>query len=253
MEWIYVVSAVASSLAAVLAWAAKLWWGREFAAAKDEIIKAKDAQIEMLTREIESLRELTPMKIREYFLSVREQMEEYNDLLQNQLSEAQKELNRKQAEIDHLRMKGDKNLEAIERLETEKAEISSAVAKLQEELSELQKKHESGDVIVYRIPKINYQMFENINTSFKELSNYLSKDISKEMTNFSKIILENYDIMQQQEEFLKYVQQIRNSMAHSALLALEEGENKDDVDDSDDNDETDDDANNDIQPNPALS
>jgi len=46
---------VASALAAVLAWAAKLWWSKEYAAAKDEIISAKEAQIELLKNEIETL------------------------------------------------------------------------------------------------------------------------------------------------------------------------------------------------------
>ena len=68
MEWIYPVAALLSAIAAVLAWAAKLWWGKEYGAAKDEIIKAKEAQIDTLNREIQNLRELTPMKIREYFL-----------------------------------------------------------------------------------------------------------------------------------------------------------------------------------------
>jgi len=34
MEWIYALSAIACALAAVLAWAAKLWWGKEYAASK---------------------------------------------------------------------------------------------------------------------------------------------------------------------------------------------------------------------------
>lgn len=69
------MSALASAVAAVLAWAAKLRWSKEYAAAKDEVIRAKDAQIELLRNGIENLRSLTPMKIREYFLSVKKQLE----------------------------------------------------------------------------------------------------------------------------------------------------------------------------------
>jgi hypothetical protein len=57
---IYAIAALASSLAAVLAWAAKLWWAKEFAAAKDETIHAKEAQIELLKLEVQNLPELTP-------------------------------------------------------------------------------------------------------------------------------------------------------------------------------------------------
>jgi predicted nucleic acid-binding Zn-ribbon protein len=100
--WVYAISALASALAAVLAWAAKLWWAKEYSAAKDEIIKAKDAQIETLKNEIQNLRELTPMKIREYFLSVKEQLEEYNDKLQGELKTAYEEIEKKDSEISQL-------------------------------------------------------------------------------------------------------------------------------------------------------
>jgi hypothetical protein len=77
MDWLTAFAAAASAIAAILAWIAKILWSREYASAKDETIKAKDAQIQLLEREIVSLKEMTPMKIREYFLSVREQLEEY--------------------------------------------------------------------------------------------------------------------------------------------------------------------------------
>lgn len=99
MLWVYAISALASALAAVLAWASKLWWAKEYSAAKDETIKAKDAQIETLKNEIQNLRELTPMKLREYFLSVKEQLEEYNDILQGKLKKAQEEIEKKDSEI----------------------------------------------------------------------------------------------------------------------------------------------------------
>ena len=125
--WIYAISALASALAAVLAWAAKLWWAKEYRAAKDETIKAKeaqiaslkasidgiqvlssetakakDAQIETLKNEIQNLRELTPMKIREYFLSVKGQLEEYNDKLQEELKTAYEEIEKMDSEIRDL-------------------------------------------------------------------------------------------------------------------------------------------------------
>jgi hypothetical protein len=41
MEWLYLVASLASAVAAVLAWAAKLWWSKEYAEAKNEIINSK--------------------------------------------------------------------------------------------------------------------------------------------------------------------------------------------------------------------
>lgn len=102
IQWIYAITALASAVAAILAWVAKLRWAKEYSAAKDETIKAKDAQIETLKNEIQNLRELTPMKLREYFLSVKEQLEEYNDKLQEELKTAYVEIEKKDSEIRHL-------------------------------------------------------------------------------------------------------------------------------------------------------
>src|SRR5262249_37066593 len=61
---LYAAGAFLSGVAACLAWAAKLWWSSEFAAAKDaqiqtlqrskdEMIQAKDAQIKTLQLQLE--------------------------------------------------------------------------------------------------------------------------------------------------------------------------------------------------------
>lgn len=83
-EWSTVLAlggAALSAGASVLAWLAKLRWGQEYAAAKDETIKAKQAQIEALELSLRELKELSPMRIREYSISVKEQLEEYNETL----------------------------------------------------------------------------------------------------------------------------------------------------------------------------
>lgn len=53
---------------------------------------AKDAQIEALKQQIESLKEMTPMKVREYFISTKEQLEAYNNELKSQLETAKTQL-----------------------------------------------------------------------------------------------------------------------------------------------------------------
>ena len=72
------VTTLGALVAAILAWAAKLRWSKEFGAAKDaqiaslqsqitnltnthtELIKAKDVHIAVLEREIKGLQELSP-------------------------------------------------------------------------------------------------------------------------------------------------------------------------------------------------
>lgn len=77
-----------ATMAAILAWVAKLRWSKEYAAAKDETIKAKEAQLvalqaqteetiktkdahlQILTGQLEHLKYLTPMKLQEYVKSI---------------------------------------------------------------------------------------------------------------------------------------------------------------------------------------
>jgi prefoldin subunit 5 len=168
--WIYAVSALASAFAAVLAWAAKLWWAKEFSSAKDEIIKAKDAQIERLKGEIDSVRgytgdivkakdtqieslkneiqsikEMTPMKIREYFHSVKEQLEEYIDKLKRQLDEANKQIEEKSEEINALHALEERKKENVidieyvdvDELVTEKQELEEKALSIKDAIQQL--------------------------------------------------------------------------------------------------------------------
>lgn len=76
MTWLQDMITLASVLGALAAWSAKILWARAFAEAKNEVIRAKEAQIDALRSQLENLRELTPMKVREYFISVRTQLED---------------------------------------------------------------------------------------------------------------------------------------------------------------------------------
>lgn len=99
---ISLVTALLSSIVAILAWVAKIRWSKEFSDAKDEIIRAKESQIASLENEVRFLHELSPMKIREYFLSVRSQLEEIIDDKEVQLRKFKEELKAKENELSQL-------------------------------------------------------------------------------------------------------------------------------------------------------
>jgi HD-GYP domain-containing protein (c-di-GMP phosphodiesterase class II) len=88
-----------STIAAILAWVAKLRWSNEYISAKDEIIRAKEAQISSLENEVRFLREITSPKIHEYFTSVKSQLEEYLDLKDDQLEATQNSLRYREEQI----------------------------------------------------------------------------------------------------------------------------------------------------------
>lgn len=73
-----------SIVAAILAWSVKLIWSKQYMDAKDEIIKSKDAQIDMLNKEIELIKELSSSKTREFFLRVKTSLEEQINFLEKE-------------------------------------------------------------------------------------------------------------------------------------------------------------------------
>jgi hypothetical protein len=181
---------------------------------KDETIRAKEEQIKVLEREVKSLSELTPMKIREYFLSVREQMEEYNALLKYQLDEAHNELEIKKVEIEELKQKGEKSASEIEKIEKERQRIASAATTLENQLTELQRKFENQKELFIQMPKIDVTLYESIGISFKNLAEVMSKSYSQDFARISKVILESSKFAQQEQEILKQLMAYRNIYAH---------------------------------------
>lgn len=123
MNWILALIALANVACAILAWVAKIRWSNEYKAVvkqtidtKDDAIKAKEAHIEHLRNEIENLKQMTPMKIREYFLSVKEQFEEYNEDLKSKIK-------LKDKEIDELQASGDVKNQKLKKAEQEKKQL----------------------------------------------------------------------------------------------------------------------------------
>jgi hypothetical protein len=76
IELIYAAAALGSSAAAVLAWAAKLRWAKEYTEATNQVIKAKDAEIAALKTENQVLVSVGSGKILEHAASTRMGLEE---------------------------------------------------------------------------------------------------------------------------------------------------------------------------------
>ncbi len=109
---------ILSLVGAILAWVAKLRWSKEYATAKDETIKAREAQIAVLEAQIKVLQDFTPMKIQEYFVAVKKQLEDYNDLLQNKLKQAEETIKQVKDELE-------KKLEDLKIAKKEKEQLRS--------------------------------------------------------------------------------------------------------------------------------
>ncbi len=82
MNW-GLTSTILSLLVLLVTAIVELAWSRRYRA-------AKNAEIHALRAEIESLKEMTPMKVREYYLSTKELLEQCNAELQKELEVARR-------------------------------------------------------------------------------------------------------------------------------------------------------------------
>jgi len=186
MEWLYPVVAILGISSSIVAWLVKLRWSQEFKEAKEsqlqskeeiikikeaqlksledsskgqlqgkeEILKAKDAEISALNREIESLKELSSIKVREHFLSVKHTLEESITTLERELKEAkikseeaENSLQDKEIQIEKLLPESEINKSKIEELEIDRTKFKGEINKLRQNLEEKEKSLEQGSKI----------------------------------------------------------------------------------------------------------
>jgi len=144
MEYAQTAITIMSIALAGIAWFAKLRWAKEYMAARDAESQAKDAQIQVLRQQVESLHQLTPVQLKEHFDSVKTQLTEYAETLKKQLQKSEKlikevtPLKEENAnlrnEVGHLRNEREVMLEAI-RILHKPVEERQASLQLQDDIS----------------------------------------------------------------------------------------------------------------------
>jgi hypothetical protein len=152
MDWWGYVILGASSLSGILAWASKLYWAKEHKQAIDQTIAAKDAQIvvqnetikswdahvkqlddhiKRLTGEYERERELFGVgRTQDFIKAYRAQIEQYNDILQEEIAKKEQEFAIKDSQVAELRKAGDNYIRIIVELEQERNRLHQQVVEL---------------------------------------------------------------------------------------------------------------------------
>lgn len=176
---------ILSLLAVVVTWVAKILWARERDAARTEVLKAKDAQIETLKNELRSLgaqkdqtieaknaqivtlqgelqtyRDLTPMKIREYTVSIKQQYEEMTEALESALNQAHHQINALNDKIEQQEIESDVRESELEVLKDARARLEERTHSLEGQLGEIKKQYDSSDILI-RFPKFDMTRFAN--------------------------------------------------------------------------------------------
>lgn len=149
-EWLAVGAAFASAIAALVGAIITARWGSEYGRAKDALIEMlrvsqeqllsqKDTQIETLRMELEQLRAFSSPKIRESFVSMREQLEEYINQLTAEKERLEEDIKRRSQEVNSLTITNELHVSETEKLRGELDSLRNDKLTIQNELEEIRK------------------------------------------------------------------------------------------------------------------
>jgi chromosome segregation ATPase len=135
---------------------------RSLEGAKEQTIEAKDAQIAALQSELQTYRDLTPMKLREYYISFKEQFEEITNLLQRQLTDAKAQIEMLNQHIKELRLEGRAKAEEAEQVTIEKARVEERALALERQIENLKNIYQSKDTLHIKFPAIDLKAMDAV-------------------------------------------------------------------------------------------
>jgi hypothetical protein len=123
---------LASAIAAILAWIAKIRWSREF---RD----AKEAQLEELRQHIATLERLSPPALLSWVQSVQGIAEKQVSVLENQLKEKEQDLSEYQRDVEQLVRTDQIRYEIIREAEKQREEARTELEETKAALAELRR------------------------------------------------------------------------------------------------------------------
>lgn len=174
------------SLLGILGLFAKLRWSKAFLITKDEILRLKDAQlnikeeaiknynsriaskdaeIALLKTEINNLKDFSPPKLREYYDAVKVGMEEYIMFLQKKISDAEKQIFKKNSEIKKLIGSEHQAQDSLKKIKMEKELIEQEVEILKAKLAEVKENQANAQSIIEYIDRVDPKILAEIKIS----------------------------------------------------------------------------------------
>lgn len=136
-EIIYLVIVAASSVAAILAWVAKLRWAQEYRDATDRLLQAKDAEISAVRSQFQVLEAASSAKVLEIFRNTKQVLEEHIDNLQAELHKARQAASH--ADAEHAAHEAGATVDELKQTLAERDHLQEQVELLEVQLVEAQR------------------------------------------------------------------------------------------------------------------
>lgn len=126
---ILILTALANAVSSIVAWIAKIGWSKEYKEAKDETIKAKEAEIRTLKEHIMMLEKLNPQILKQWYQNGLEMAQTYVAQVNNQLEDAQKKIKILETDKPHNRDSYEKAKYAYDVTKMELEKINAEVGR----------------------------------------------------------------------------------------------------------------------------
>lgn len=138
IEVVFVLTACANAVAAVLAWVAKLRWSKEYIDAtnriiesKDQLLRVKDSEMAVMQRHVDTLQQLNPKQVSEWYDGLNKMFTAYSANLHRQLAVADRTINELRASDTGKDEELRRAREAYEKLSDQLKQIDLALSQKQ--------------------------------------------------------------------------------------------------------------------------
>jgi hypothetical protein len=192
LQLVQLLAALASAVAAGLLWASRGRRGPQGASeALERMLQAKDAEIAALAREALALRELTPIKIREYLLESHTQIRRYGAVLDEAYRAAQKAVEACNAEITRSQEQGEWRTEGISQLVERREALLQASRAMQPGLRELLHQCDFPETISLRVARVPPDSIQGLTQAYLDLARVLPLAPAGELPALSARVAQN--------------------------------------------------------------
>jgi chromosome segregation ATPase len=192
LELLQLLPALASAGAAVLLWRARARMLRQAEGLEAERLQAKDAQIAALAREAEALRDLMPIKIREYLVETHAQLREYCRAIEDGYRTARKEIEHCNAEITRRQEQGEWRAEGIDQLVERREALIGMTRAIKPELRELQHQCEFPEDFTIKIARMVPDAIEQLTEAYLALARQLPLDQAERLPALSGRVVQSF-------------------------------------------------------------
>jgi len=186
------ITALACAGAAGLLWMTRARLLREAGPLAAERLQARDARIAALERESAALRELTPIKIREYLIHAHEQLRAYCRIIEDGYRHARKEIEHCNAEITRRQEQGEWRAEGIDQLVQRREALIVLTRTIKPELRELQHQCEFPEDFTIRIARLYPDSIETLTRTYLDLAGQLPLDQAGQLPALSERVVQSF-------------------------------------------------------------